>query len=163
MSKSEMKRNILLTGFRGSAAEELLNRNARYPALLLPNDRTKDAEKLIKMISEEHFDLVFSFGQRPNIKNKAHIETTAKNGSAVIQTEFDCEQLSALFTQNGIPTKLSHNAGTSYCNSLYDHGLRYIREHHLPTQMVFIHIPFMKNLDDADTFFERILDTVASF
>ena len=118
---------ILITAFRGSSAERLIKYADGIETLILPNDKVKDAEKLINTISDGTYDYVFSFGQRPVIKDKANIETTAKNGEDTIQTSFDCEKLKAMFEANGITAKLSRNAGTSYCNSLYYNGLNYIR------------------------------------
>ena len=122
---------ILLTAFRGTSAELLVKGaelNLKYKILYLPNDKIKDSELLIDALQQEQFDYVISFGQRPNIKDKVHIETTArKDGNALI-TVFEYERLKCCLEQNGLPVKISDNAGTSYCNELYWNGLRYILE-----------------------------------
>lgn len=69
----EMQKRILLTAFRNTSADLLLKEMKGYKTLLLPNDKVKDSEKLIKEIINEPFDFVISLGQRPNIKNKVHI------------------------------------------------------------------------------------------
>lgn len=153
---------VLLTGFRGSSAEQLINKSNGFDTLILPNDKVKDSEKLINVIANEKYDYVFSFGQRPIIKNKVHIETTARNGITSVETDVDCEQLQKLFESNGVVAKTSRNAGTSYCNSLYYNGLAYIKQKALKTKMVFIHIPFSKNIYDTDSFFTRIIDTIST-
>ena len=152
---------MLMTVFKGSSAEQLIKYSNDFDTLILPNDKVKDSKKLIELIADGAYDYVLSFGQRPNIKNKAHIETTARNGESAIETNFDCEELQRSFESNGISAKISHNAGTSYCNCLYYNGLRYIQQNNLKTKMVFIHIPFLKNNDDVDWFFAKIIETIS--
>ena len=94
----------------------------------------KDSENLINKIIDGTYDYVFSFGQKPNIKNKVNIETTARNGVTSVETDFDCKRLQKLFESNGVAAKISHNAGTSYCNCLYYNGLSYIHNNNLKTK-----------------------------
>ena len=155
------KNKILLTAFRGSSAEQLLKYANGFDKLILPNDKVGDAEKLKQVISKMNYDFVVSLGQKPNIKNKVHIETTAKSGDIHINTDFDCDRLKVLFEQNGIDTKISHNAGTSYCNSLFYNGMDYIKSSNVKTQMVFVHIPFTKNIDEPEIFFQEILKSIS--
>ncbi|MEE1057429.1 MAG: hypothetical protein UH239_09320 [Acutalibacteraceae bacterium] len=152
---------MLMTVFKGSSAEQLIKYAKGFDTLILPNDKVKDSEKLIDMIADGLYDYVLGFGQRPNIKNKVHIETTAINGESAIETIFDCEALQRSFESNGIPAKISLNAGTSYCNCLYYNGLNYIQQNSLKTKMIFIHIPFLKNIDNIDLFFTRIINTIS--
>lgn len=126
--------------------------------MILPNAKVKDSENLINKIIDGTYDYVLSFGQKPNIKNKVNIETTARNGITSVETDFDCEQLQDLFESNDIKFKISHNAGTSYCNCLYYNGLLYIQKNHLKTRMIFIHIPFLENIDDTDCFFTKVIN-----
>lgn len=152
--------NILLTAFRGTSAELLLKDSKEYKTLFLPNDKIIDSQMFIDAISNEKFDYVISFGQRPNIKNKINIETTARDGESHLDTNFDCSRLHVSFEEAGIISKISHNAGTSYCNKLYWNGLKYIYQNSLHTQMVFVHIPFAKNIDDFDSFRKRIFEVI---
>lgn len=154
-------KNILLTAFRGSSSELLLKGTEIYETLILPNDKVKDSEKLIDTISKGKFDYVISFGQRPNIKNKVHIETSAHDKDFYISTNFNCDELEMLFKQSQITSKISHNAGTSFCNELYLNGLRYIFQKNLEIKMVFLHIPFSKNIDDFNRFSKQIFDVIA--
>ncbi len=156
----ENTKNILLTAFRNSSAELLLKHAKNYKTIILPNDKIKDSEKLIDVISGEKFDYIFGFGQRPNIKNKVHIETTARDRNCYIDTDFDREKLNHLFAQKGMVSKISHNAGTSYCNQLYLNGLKYISAKHLDTKMVFIHIPYEKNIKKFDYFCKQIFEVL---
>lgn len=145
-------KQVLLTAFRGTSAELLIKNQAEYKTLLLPNDKVKDSEKLIEVLSKGRFDYVISLGQRPNITDKVHIETTAKDGKMRIDTAFDCERLRTLFEQNGIEASLSHNTGTSFCNRLYWGGLKYIADNSLSAEMVFVHVPFLKNITEFEAF-----------
>ena len=122
---------VLLTAFRGSSSEQLIKYAKEFDSLILPNDKVKDSENLIKKIIDGTYDYVFSFGQKPNIKNKVNIETTARNGITSVETDFDCERLQKLFESNGVVAKISRNAGTSYCNCLYYNGLDYIQQNNL--------------------------------
>ena len=152
---------VLLTAFRGSSSEQLIKYAKEFDSMILPNDKVKDSENLINKIIDGTYDYVFSFGQKPNIKNKVNIETTARNGITSVETDFDCEQLQDLFKSNDIKSKISHNAGTSYCNCLYYNGLLYIQNNHLKTRMIFIHIPFLENIDDTDCFFTKVINIVS--
>lgn len=154
--------SILLTAFQNTSSELLLKNIAGYKTIFLPNDKIKDSEKLIEAVSKEHFDYIISFGQRPNIKDKVHVETTAREGEKYIVTDFDYHKLSQLFEQNGITSKLSNNAGTSYCNQLYLNGLKYLQQSAINTKMIFIHIPFTKNITDFNSFREQVFNAISA-
>lgn len=156
----EDTKNVLLTAFCNSSAELLLKNVKNYKTLILPNDKIKDSQILIDVIASKNFDYVISFGQRPNIKNKVHIETTAKVNDYHIDTNFDCENLNQIFAQKGVVSKISHNAGSSYCNVLYLNGLKYISANSLETKMVFVHIPYLKNITDFDCFRKQIFEVI---
>lgn len=158
--KGNLKAHILLTAFLGSSAEPLIKNTDNYRTLFLPNDKIKDSERLIDIMSKETIDYIISFGQKPNIRNKVHIETTANKGELRINTDFDCEKLWVFFEENSIVSKISHNAGASFCNELYFNGLRYIEQNKLHTKMVFIHIPFTKNITDFEMFRGQMLNVI---
>lgn len=151
---------ILLTAFRGTSSDRLSRDIADYQTLILPNDKTWDSKMLIETIRGNDFDYVISLGQRPNIKNKVHIETVAKEGELQKSTIFDCEGMKMLFEENGIDAKLSHNAGTSFCNKLYFESLKFISENKTKTKMVFVHIPFEKNINDWEGFVQRFMQVL---
>jgi len=156
-----MSKKILLTAFHNTSSELLIKNTTNYEMLILPNDKVKDSELLIASVSNRKYDYVISFGQRPNIKDKVHIETTAaKTGGICINTNFECEVLKDIFEKSGIMAKISHNAGTSFCNSLYFNGLKYINENRLKTKMVFIHIPYDKNISCFENFRVRIFNVL---
>jgi len=149
----------LLTAFRGTSAAFLVERLAlgtEYCTLFLPNDYIRDSELLTDMISKEHFDRVICFGQKPQLRDKVSIETTARNGDALIHTGVDCEKWKRVFERNGIAARISHNAGTSFCNRLYWNGLHCIARQGLDTEMLFLHIPFLKNITNPDGFCKMV-------
>lgn len=158
------KKRILLTAFRSASGELLIKDVKDYDILLLPNDKVRDSELLIEKISASDYDYIISFGQRPNIKDKVHIETIARCGEACLNTEFDYGLLQQLFIQNDVPAKLSHNAGSSFCNRLYWNGLRYLEEKEdKRTKMVFEHVPFEKNVHDFEEFKEGVVKAIDKF
>ncbi len=152
-------KKVLLTAFQGTSSK-LLVQSSKYTTLLLPSNKLKDAEKLFSLLQNEDFDYIISFGQRANIKNKVHIETTGRNENNSISTGVDVDHLCDLFMRNGILAKVSHNAGTSYCNSIYWNGLTYIANRELNTKMVFIHIPFSKNIENMERFRDGIFQAI---
>ncbi len=156
---------LLLTAFRGTSAELLVKDMKSYETLLLPNDKVKDSELLIEKVQQAEYDYIIAFGQRPNIKDKVHVETTARDGETRMNTDFDYERLQQALLQNDIPAKLSHNAGTSFCNRLYWNGLRYLSEQQedRKAKMVFVHVPFAKNISDFEWFKKRIMQAITSF
>lgn len=157
---------ILLTAFCGTSAELLVNGlelDSQYKALYLPNDKIKDSELLTEALKQERFDYVISLGQRPNIKDKIHIETRARQDEIYLNTAFECTGLKKAFENNGIETKLSGNAGTSFCNELYWNGLRYLTETRADTKMVFVHMPFEKNISDVGEFGKKLFIGLEEF
>ena len=160
------EKRILVTAFCGTSAELLvkgIEPDLPCKVLYLPNDKIKDFKLLINALKQEQYDYVISLGQRPNIKDKVHIETKARKGEMCLETGFDCVKLKDMFEQSGLCVKLSDNAGTSFCNELYWNGLRYIEECQLDTKMVFLHVPFEKNISDVEEFRRNIYTGMKSF
>lgn len=142
---------VLFTAFSETSSELLLQENG-WRGLFLPSDKKKDAELLIRELSTGSYDLVFSFGQKPNTRDKVYIEAVARNAGEVLETGFDCGELADAFRKGRVEAKISRNAGTSYCNHVYWNGLKYIREYGLDAKMVFVHIPMRKNISDFSGF-----------
>lgn len=154
--------NLLLTGFYGTSSE-LLVRKANHKSLLLPSDKVIDSQILLSELRQQTYDYILSFGQKPNIKDKIYLETTARNANNCIQTNFQyCKLKNALESEN-IPVRTSDHAGTSFCNALYWNGLNYICNKKSNTKMIFVHIPFCKNIADCEMFFDRIITAIHSF
>ena len=147
---------ILLTAFCGTSSEMLLKQASSFQTMLLPNDKVRDSELVIDAISNGNFRYIFCFGQKPLIKDKIFIETTARNGQSCLQTAFDCTAAKNCFEEIGFCARLSNNAGTSFCNKLYYTVLEYLMQSGSDAECVFIHIPFIENITDANSFFAGI-------
>lgn len=151
--------DILMTGFGGTSSE-LLVKKASYKSLILPSNKIVDSGLLIEEIRLRKYDYIISFGQKPNIKDKLYIETTARNMAKRLDTNLEYDKLIDAFEKNKLPVHISDNAGTSFCNALYWNGLNYIYNKGIDARMIFIHIPFCKNITDSEWFFNRILTSV---
>lgn len=150
-----------MTGFQGTSSEALVKK-AGYKSIILPNDRMIDSRLLIEEIRLQEYDYIFSFGQKPNIKDKLYMETTARNMAGCLDTNFAYDNLKSAFEKNNLSVRISNNAGTSFCNALYWNGLNYIYENGTGTKMLFLHIPFCKNITDPEYFFNQILSAVGN-
>ena len=151
--------DILMTGFGGTSSE-LLVKKASSKSLILPSNKIVDSQLLIEEIRLRKYDYIISFGQKPNIKDKLYIETTARNMAKRLDTNLKYDKLINAFEKNKLPVHISDNAGTSFCNALYWNGLNYIYNKGIDVRMIFIHIPFCKNITDSEWFFNRILTSV---
>lgn len=147
---------ILLTAFKNTSSEKLVESIKEFDRLIFENDKIKSVKQLEQALQNEKFRYIFSFGQRPVIKDKIHIEGRAFIDGEALETSFDIAHIQQAFERHNIAVKLSHNAGTSYCNNIYYHGMKMIAEKNLNTEMVFIHIPFIKNISISSEFFSLI-------
>lgn len=84
--------DILLTGFCGTSSE-LLVKMARHKSIILPNNKVADSQLLIEEIGPRNYDYIFSFGQKPRIKDKICLETVAGNKTNRILTNFKYSRL----------------------------------------------------------------------
>lgn len=139
---------ILVTAFDGEENSskiicEKLSTDCKK--IILPNDKMLSCEMLKNTVDGGGFRYIFSLGQKPVIKNKITVEDTAKRGEKVLKA--NAEPICELINRSGYDCRISHNAGTSFCNNLYFFGLNYISENRLDTEMFFLHVPFAKNCD----------------
>lgn len=155
-------KEILLTGFCGTSSE-LIVKKADCMSLILPNDKVLDSRILLAEIDRHHYKHIFSFGQKPNIRDKAYIETTARNGSRCLHTDFAYNKLQNTLRAENITVRVSDNAGTSFCNAVYWNVLQYISNLELKTKIIFLHIPFLKNMTAPEDFCERILKGIENY
>ena len=154
---------ILLTAFKNTSSEALIKSIKGYDRLILENDKIKSVNQLEQTLQNEDFRYILSFGQRPVIKDKIHIEDRASVNGEALETSFDITRIKQAFDDHKIVVKLSHNAGTSYCNNIFYHGMKMIAKNHLNTKMVFIHIPFMKNISNSADFFCSVEKGIIDF
>lgn len=155
-------KKILMTGFGGTSSEILVKR-AACKFLVFPNDKVLDAQILLTELERHDYKYIFSFGQKPAVKDKVYIETTARNGSRYIHTDFTYDKLQDALRTENVEVHISDYAGTSFCNALYWNVLECIREQELETKMVFLHIPFWKNMRAPEDFCERIRTGIENY
>lgn len=152
---------ILLTGFKGTSSEMLIDRfDEAYRRLILENDKVNSAEQLISEMENDSFDYVISFGQKPVIKDKIYVECSGRLGDTNYETDFDICKLVSALKHNGFSVHISNNAGTSFCNNLYARGLKFILERAYKGSMVFLHIPFEKNISDFCDLSDRLIKAI---
>ena len=153
--RAKFMKEILLTGFCGTSSELIVNK-AACKSLVLPNDKVLDSQILLAQLGRHDYRYIFSFGQKPNIKDKVYIETTARKGSRSFYTDFAYDKLQEALEVEKITVRISDNAGTSFCNALYWNVLEYICDKKLDTKMLFLHVPFCMNMTAPEDFCERI-------
>lgn len=149
-------KEVLLTGFYGTSSELLVKKAACKP-LILPNDKELDFQILLGEVGRQNYKYIFSFGQKPNIRDKVYIETAARNGKECLYTDFEYSKLQDALAAESITVRLSNYAGTSFCNALYWNMLKYLQDREVRIKMIFLHIPFCKNMTAVDDFCERVL------
>ena len=155
---------ILLTAFKGTSSEKLISCfSSEFHKLILENHKEKSVEQLVQLLERNNFDYVISFGQKPVIRDKLYIELTGKINNISYKTDFDADSLKELLFHAGFEVHISNNAGTSFCNNIYANGLKYIRDNACKTKMLFIHVPFEKNISDFDDFSERLITAADEF
>ena len=137
---------LILAGFEGNANSskillDYINNDCKK--IYLPNDTINSVNILANSL--DNTDLIIAVGQKPLIKDKLCIELQAKKDNKTLNTIFPVKQLEDIIKPL-YEVSYSNNAGTSYCNNLYYHILKLIEEKDLKAKMVFIHIPFLKNI-----------------
>jgi pyroglutamyl-peptidase len=141
---------VLFTGFNGKTNSSKillnnLNKNIGINYLFLENDFEISKRQLIDKLKENKYDIIFSFGQKPVIKS-IYIEKVAKNKLERIETNYNHIGLKN-YLEKYYKIKISENAGNYLCNNIYYNGLKYISDNKLNIKMIFIHIPYLKNMD----------------
>lgn len=154
---------VLLTAFQNTSSDTLIKCINGYDRLILENDKTKSVQRLEQALKNKNYQYIISFGQRPLIKDKIYIECQAVISGEVIGTSFNINTLKKHFEYCGTSVKLSNNAGTSYCNNIYFHGMKMLLDKCLDTKMVFIHIPYMNNISRSVVFFKSIEHGINKF
>ena len=156
---------LLLTAFEGcnNSSKILVKNIAEQVAcdnLFFLNDREKSVLQFDKQLAFSPYDYIISFGQKPVIKDKLYIETVGKFQSDQIITNYNYTQLQTFLESRNYMFKLSTNAGTSYCNHIYYHGLSTIAKENLTTTMIFLHIPFCHNISNLSLLSTLLTDYI---
>ena len=158
------KFSVLLTAFQGTSSEKIIkNFGDAYVKLILVNDKSNSVDQFISAVDEYRPDYIISFGQKPAIKDKIYIERIGREKSAIYETDFDIELLQHIFESIGFSVRISDNAGTSYCNHIYVNGMKHLRELECEGKMVFIHVPFEKNIRDFVKYSDEVKRGIEAF
>ena len=64
------------------------------------------------------------------------------------------------FKKNDIQIIKSTNPGKSYCNQVYWNSLNYIKDNSLNCKILFVHVPFEKNIENIADFAEKIKKSI---
>jgi len=139
--------NILLAGFKGADNSSKLildGSSGGFEKLYLENDFDISSKQIRDAIIGGKYGLILALGQKPVIKS-IYIETTAKGHGAVLNTRYDYNSLASYLKNNGYKTKISNNAGNYLCNHVYFQGLSAIEHAGSSADMLFLHVPTVKN------------------
>lgn len=138
-------RELILAGFDGNnnpSRTIVENVKCGCRKLILPNDREKSAELLLKEIEKESTACIVIIGQKPQICGKIAVERQAKRCGEVLRTSLDVTSAAELIKESGYPAYISQSCGNSYCNHIYFEALK------TGVNSIFLHVPYMKNIPD---------------
>ena len=154
-----MKR-ILLAGFAGNDNSSKIILDKCSPAvekLYLENDFLVCATQIETAINNE-YDFILVLGQKPVIK-ALYIEIAGRTSHDCLKSNFDYRALVEWLKLSGYTIRLSENAGNYLCNHVYYHGLKTVRSTHRNTQIILMHVPYLKNIVDV----KHLADTLSVF
>lgn len=148
-----MANKILLTSFdtwlphqKSNSSDDLLNEISNLtftlPSLTflrkLPVDVNLASCCVIAKTDELQPDTIICCGMA-ECRTQLTVESHASCGDSLLKTPVDLKQLVAGTT--GI--EISHDAGKFVCEGLYYSVLQYLRERHLNTNCIFVHVPIL--------------------
>lgn len=143
-------KSILIAGFKGNnnSAKHLLDKIDFKNKLYLENDFEISVKQLENELTNK-YDYIIVFGQKPIIKS-IYIELKGVNENEEFITNYNYSKLIEFLNKNNYKTVISNNAGNYLCNNIYFNGLKYININNLKTKIIFIHIPYLKNIPNID-------------
>ena len=147
------KEKVTILAFKDTSAEQLV-KDLDFPTVLLPSDKILDSEIAIDEIQKS--SCIICFGQKPQIKNQICLELIAKNQNEILTTNFEIDSFKQALKEHKLPYSESRNPGTSYCNLVYWNSLNYIKEKNLDCKFLFIHIPFLENMNNLSELQEKL-------
>lgn len=141
--------SIIIAGFQGNdnSSKRLLDylRFDNIFKIYLENNKEKCVKQVLDVIKDG--DIMIAFGQKPVLKDKISIELAGKSKDSATTTRYPYNDILS-FCRGRYQTKVSTNAGTSYCNHLYYSIMEYCEVHKIDLQMIFIHIPLLNHISD---------------
>ena len=152
-------KRILISGFEGNdnSSKILLDKIQCKNKLYLENDFRVSEQQLKIESSKKTYDKIIIFGQKPLIK-KIYIEICAKKESEIYNTNYNYSKLEYYLTNNNYKSMISNDAGNYLCNNIYFYALGLLKN----SEIIFIHIPTLKNIEDIDNLaniFSRYVQT----
>ena len=153
-------KQILLAGFAGNdnSSKIILDKcSSALEKLYLENDFSVCATQIETAMNNE-YDFILILGQKPIIKAMC-IEIAGRTSYDCLKSNFDYRALVEWLKVSGYTIRLSENAGNYLCNHVYYHGLKTARDIHNNTQIIFMHVPYSKNIVDAN----HLADTLSDF
>lgn len=146
---------VLIGGFRGSTnsakviIDKIVSENI-IEKLYLVNSFETSKNQLEELLQKQEYDLIILLGQKPKV-NALYLECQAYVNGNKLVTRYKYDGLEKMLTDSGVKTVISNNAGDYLCNHVFYIALKHIQDNNLKTNMMFIHIPSMKNLENIDS------------
>jgi pyroglutamyl-peptidase len=145
---------VLLTSFQtwlphhtSNAADDLLIELAKHPGSLpysltflrqLPVDIPQASDRVLAEINTLQPDVIICCGMAEK-REKLTIESNATSENEVLKTSVNLEHLILDLTA----TEISYDAGKFVCEGLYYSVLEYLRDRHLNSRCIFLHVPIL--------------------
>lgn len=158
---------VLVSGFKGetNSAKLIIDRieskNVSEKIYLVNSFKTSK-NQLENELKKQVYDFVITFGQKPKVKS-IYLEKEACVQGQKLITNYRYNKLEKLLTDSGITVEISKNAGNYLCNYIFYSGLKFISENKINAQMIFIHVPTIKNLENIDCLskiFSKFIDAL---
>lgn len=149
--KKKNKLKILYTAFKGktNTSKLLLDLISSPNRLYLLNSYNNSVNMLKEELERNNYDLIISFGQSVLAKDTIQIEILAAEKDKTLKTNYDYNDLKNILEEKYKVT-ITTTASNYLCNNLYYHGLKYLKENKYPAEMLFIHIPKIKNISNIE-------------
>lgn len=164
-----MSKKVLLTSFttwlphqKSNSSDDLLHevtKDDSFPASLtalrqLPVNIQQASKLVLAQINQLNPDLIISCGMAEK-RSILTIESQARKENHLIETWVKLERLTAGLKM----TNISHDAGKFVCEGLYYSLLKHLRDRHLQTPCIFVHVPLLssQNLPDIKADFSEII------
>lgn len=148
--------NTLIAGFIGknNTSKAILDNLKNCQKLYLENDKLKSNKQIDEMLEKHSFNKIIILGQKPLLKDKISIEIQAKQNDESLYTNFEVDCLTKQLKIANIDYKISFSPGTSFCNNVYYHTLKYLSQKKRDDKCVFLHVPQIKNFNNKKEFLD---------
>lgn len=174
-STSPMTKKILLTSFTtwlphqksntsNDLFTELLKKSISFEKFYflrkIPVDFELAPQQVVSKIEEIQPDCVICCGMAESRKTLT-IESNGSCGNEVLRTAVNLNHL----VRGLAITNISHDAGKFVCDRLYYSTLKYLYDHSLQTQCIFVHVPILteENMDLVVADFLLIVQRMQSY